>query len=133
MNVIKFEMINGMTLRSITNTTDEILMTLTDEAGNTRIFKMYHDQDCCESVNIESITGAPLTDHIGHRINHAECSESKEPIEGAMPEYIDSFTWSFYKIGSMGGWTDIRWYGESNGYYSESVDFLEIKNKEIKL
>jgi hypothetical protein len=100
------------------------------------IFKMLHEQDCCESVSIEDITG-DLQDLIGSPILVAEESTSNENPETANPEtveYQESFTWTFYKFATKKGYVDIRWYGGSNGYYSESVGlyFEPTKVKEAK-
>ncbi len=87
-------------------------------------FIMYHDQNCCESVSIEDIEGAIL-DLIGSPIVLAE--EASNIEDPPAPEHAESYTWTFYRIATSKGFVVIRWLGESNGYYGESVDFAKIK------
>lgn len=83
-----------------------------------RLFTMLHHQDCCESVNIEDVEG-DVADLLGSPVLVAEVADNiDEPYAGD-----DSYTWTFYRIATAKGWVVIRWLGESNGYYSESVDF----------
>lgn len=99
------------------NRGDEIFFSCSDGTW----YSMYHSQDCCESVDIEEIIG-DLNDLIGSPILVAE-SRSEEPSE--QPEYEHS-TWTFYEIATNKGSVTIRWYGVSNGYYSEEANFVEI-------
>lgn len=92
-------------------------------------YYMEHMQDCCESVSIEDICG-DLADLLNSSILQAEESTSDENPEGITKEYQDSFTWTFYRIATNKGSVVIRWYGESNGYYSESVNFRKVKSKQ---
>jgi len=87
-------------------------------------FRFYHSQDCCESVNIEDICGE-LSDLQGSPLVEAEEVSSKggEPP----PPYPDSWTWTFYKFGTSKGSVTVRWLGESNGYYSESVSRIALE------
>jgi hypothetical protein len=74
-------------------------------------------------VYIEDICG-DLEDLVGLPILMAEETSSREnPPEVVREHYDDSFTWTFYKIATNKGNVTIRWYGGSNGYYSESVDW----------
>lgn len=111
----KFSDMVGKTLQSVTKTDEEIIFTTVDGEA----FKMYHHDDCCESVTIEDITG-DLEWLIGAPIISAE------EIVGDVKEkdYGDE-RWTFYKIATVKGMVDIRWYGTSNGYYSTSVDFIK--------
>ena len=123
MNEVKFESLTGKTLKNITGKVrdEEIILETTEN----ETFKLYHNQDCCESVSVEDICG-DLSDLIGSPILQAEEITSDKNPEGISKEYQDSFTWTFYKMSTIKGSVTFRWYGESNGYYSESVDFVKI-------
>lgn len=115
------EELMGKTLISINKNYDEIYFNTDDN----KAYKMYHDQDCCESVIIEEVIG-DLDDLLNSPITMAE--EVSKFDEDA----CESGTWTFYKLATNKGYVTIRWYGSSNGYYSESVDFIEIDpNEEI--
>jgi len=89
-------------------------------ANDKEVFTFLHYQDCCESVSIEDIVG-DLSDLEGEPLLIAE-EVSGEIPEAREDEYIESRTWTFYKFATRKGYVDVRWLGESNGYYSESVD-----------
>lgn len=89
----------------------------TCESG--KIYAMYHDQDCCESVGVDDIEG-DLNDLLNSPILQAEEVASELP---ARDNYDESFTWTFYKLATVKGYVTLKWYGTSNGYYSESVSF----------
>ena len=114
----------GKTLVSVTGEVGSDVIQFIDQSG--KEYQMYHCQDCCESVTVEDICG-DLMDLIGSPILQASEESSNINPEGVNPEYRqDSFTWTFYRLATMKGSVVIRWYGESNGYYSEEVDFCEV-------
>lgn len=82
---------------------------------------MQHIQDCCESVTLEDIAG-DMNCLLFTPIVKSEETKNKENSKN---DYDESFTWTFYNISTVKGSVTIRWYGTSNGYYSESVDFCE--------
>ena len=94
-----------------------VFITVDDE-----IYVMMHMQDCCETVYLESVDNN-VDILVGSQILVAEeRSNSNEDSSG-------SETWSFYLIGTNEGWCNFRWYGSSNGYYSESVELYKITDK----
>lgn len=108
----------GKTFDKVVNVNNEQLIF---KGKETYIF--YHCPDCCETVEIEDICG-DLNDLVGTPIIKAEerISEGENPEGVPVKEYQDSFTWTFYEFATIKGSVTVRWYGESNGYYSESVD-----------
>jgi hypothetical protein len=119
-NYAAFKDLLGKTLVSIEKSDVELIFKTTE--GET--FKAYHESDCCEYVRIEDIEG-DLDDLIGNPLTQAEESTNSEDTFNKI-EYPDSFTWTFYKLATIKGYVTIRWLGESNGYYSESVDFIKL-------
>jgi len=116
-----FSDIIGKVFVSVKNVNDEEVVFVTEKD---EVYRLYHSQDCCESVFIEDICG-DLGDLVGVPILVAEETTSEENPPGVTPEYQGSFTWTFYNIKTKKGCVTIRWYGESNGNYSESVDFTK--------
>jgi hypothetical protein len=110
---IDFCALIGETIVSIDQKDDEIIFNTLD---NQQI-KMYHEQDCCEDVTIEDICGN-IRDLIGSPISIAN-----ENTNEGDSEYGHT-TWTFYVLGTNKGSVTIRWHGESNGYYSESVNLV---------
>jgi|ERR1035437_2750914 hypothetical protein len=95
------------------------------EDGNK--YLMFHSQDCCEQVYIEDICGE-IEDLVDSPILMAEevsNSDDEEDCPDPDEHSDDSYTWTFYKFATIKGYVNIRWFGSSNGYYSESVDFVK--------
>jgi hypothetical protein len=107
----------GRSFVSVTGAKGDEEMLFTDKDG--RWVKFYYEHDCCASCNVEDICG-DLSDLVGTPILHAEeVSNEPEPYAGS-----DSYTWTFYKFDTIKGSITVRWLGESNGYYSESVSVV---------
>lgn len=86
-------------------------------------YKMSHAQDCCENVRLIDVIG-DWDDILDKLIVVAEERTNRDdPMD---VEMYDSFTWTFYELQTPRGSLTMRWLGESNGYYSEGVDFEEI-------
>lgn len=118
-----FDPLLGKTITKIEGAVEESEEILfTTENGD--IFRMYHEQDCCEDVRVEDV-GGDIRDLIGSPIFLAE-----EVTNEGECDYDDTCTWTWYHFATIKGYVTIRWYGESNGYYSESVDCEWVKKGE---
>ena len=116
---VAVEDLKGKVLKSCKVNDDDTEIVFLTEYGEE--YRMLHYQDCCESVYIESIVGS-LEDLVGSPILFvAESINSGGDVDF-------SCTWTFYKFATIKGYVDIRWVGESNGYYSERVDFIKVED-----
>lgn len=80
-------------------------------------YEMQHYQDCCESVELMDVDG-DIDDLL-----YTPIIDAYETTEIGSDDASESYTWTFYHIQTAKGSIMLRWFGESNGYYSESVDF----------
>ena len=101
----------------------EILITI--ESGHQFLFG--HDQDCCEKIYIFDFKGDLQT-----LKNKKLISVEKIVWGDKLPDDVnykpyDSFTWTEIVFKTTEETVISRWIGESNGYYSESVDLFQLK------
>ena len=124
-SVREFSDLLGRTLYRAEADGEELTLYLSE----TNYVRFYHQQDCCESVYIENICG-DLNDLVGAPLLIAEEVSDYD----ADPKYDgeDSYTWTFYKFATRKGYVDVRWYGSSNGYYSESVSVEVVDTTNIE-
>ena len=118
-----FESLLGRTITEIRGAepgSEEVRIVCTDGTQ----WGMSHSQNCCEYVRLEEVVGDPQS-LVGDPVLKAE--ESTNHSDDEEEVYGESQTWTFYRIATVNGILVLRWLGESNGYYSESVDFYQIK------
>lgn len=123
----------GKVINKVELDDDEQVLTFTCDNGEE--IAMLHFQDCCEDVFLEDVEG-DFDDIIGTEVvtayetSHQGCDgkmdgDHDEDSFVAALKGLDfsgeSCTWTFYHIATNRGSVVLRWYGSSNGYYSESV------------
>ena len=111
---VKIENMVGKVFTSVRNEGTELVF-----QNATESFVFFHQQDCCEHVSIEDVCG-DLEDLVGEPLLLAEEVSGETPVDFNEMDY-ESVTWTFYKFATRKGYVDVRWLGESNGYYSEGV------------
>jgi hypothetical protein len=118
MDVEQLDLVNE-TLTHIDVAKDEVL--LTTKSG--RQIRLYHSQDCCESVLLEDIEGN-IFSLIGAALTRCETQIEKD--QPPKPEWNSSWTRTKFIFSTDSDTVILKWIGESNGYYSESVDIQEV-------
>lgn len=114
------EELKSKTLTTVEVGVDEVVFACTDGAR----YLMYHEQQCCESVVIDSIDGDPQN-LVGHDIVVAQETFPEVSQETLSHERSCTLT-DFTLTTTNGACVVFHWNGSSNGYYSESVYFKQI-------
>ena len=118
---VEFSDLVGEVLDAVDIDREENQILLTTRSG--RKFLVYHEQDCCETVAIsgqdgsfDKLIGKPLIEARDFAVDTGE-------------EGIDDSQTTTTLVFRVDDQTVIsRWVGDSNGYYSESVDIAELIN-----
>ena len=101
----------------------------TTDTGET--FELYHRQNCCESVRLNDVNVVGADDAlVGSPIVEADVRTNSD--DPPRTEWNKSWTWTFYRLATARGTVTLRWLGESNGYYSEGVSFVQITPRSQK-
>lgn len=81
------------------------------------VYRFGHVEDCCESVWLADDDG--LAGHVGKTLLTVEEVTEKGETEWG------THTYTFYHFKFPDAVAVVRWCGESNGYYSESVGLMK--------
>lgn len=111
------EKIIGATILDVGMGATPSLLFITTNKG---LLHFYHNQDCCESVWLED-GFEDLKRMIGEKVFSAK-EVTNHNIGEMLPCSDVSFTWTYYNISTLYHDCTLRFYGTSNGWYSESVD-----------
>ena len=106
----------GATILSATTHYNDNLLYIKTDKGTMRF---YHAQQWSEQVWLEDGL-EDLEKMIGEKVLHAEVIKNYDEVP--LDEDDDSYTWTYYKISTLNHDCTLRFYGTSNGYYSEDVD-----------
>jgi len=116
-NEVEFSVLQGQIITKFDVADDELTIVTSEHT-----YKMEHYQDCCEHVYIDDICG-DLELLLNTPVLLAEVVTNNDYDT----HNYESATWTFYKINTIKDSITIRWCGESNGYYSEEVSFVQLK------
>lgn len=111
------EELKGKTLTKVEAGSEEVVF----ETSEGPRYQLFHQQDCCESVVIREVEG-DVSKLSGIVLDAVERPGTEPP--GFNPS--DSYTLTDFIIRTKDAIVTFKWLGESNGYYSESVYFIEL-------
>lgn len=98
------------------------------EADDGSAYTLDGESDCCNSpASVEDVCG-DLSDLVDSPLLQAEEASNCDAPEGVPEGAQESFTWSFYKFGTVKGRVTVRFLGSSNGYYSEEASLNRTRD-----
>jgi len=122
--IVDFDALVGEVLEAIDVDKEKDQILFTTRSG--RQFLIHHEQDCCETVEIVGQDGCFL------KLVGKPIVEAREiAIDTSDDDNSDSQTTTTLVFRVDGETVISRWVGDSNGYYSESVDISEIVGDRI--
>lgn len=122
---VEFSSLKGELVEHIFQVEDQYIIIITNSGY---MYALYHEQDCCENVYIDDVCG-DLELCTGLIVRAEETSS-----EGDIPKGLENdmhSTWTFYKLDTINDNVTIKFFGESNGYYSETAYLKRILLKDI--
>jgi hypothetical protein len=118
---VEFSALVGEVLDAVDIDREKDQILLTTRSG--RNFLVYHKQDCCETVAIsgqdgsfDKLIGKPIVEARDITVDTSEEAAGSSQTTTILVFRVDDQT------------VISRWIGDSNGYYSESVDIAELIN-----
>lgn len=114
-----FPALTGRTIVSsewLDNNGDMLSFTLDDGS----VWRMYHESDCCESVDPSFKT--PLTPLHGKKLGRVQVEVFTFDGGESRTDTLYTFTADHWSVSPV----MVHWIGTSNGYYSETVDLVRL-------
>ena len=117
------ELLKNRTIKAIVTDHEEFIIFVLGDNG---VVMMNHGQNCCETVHIEDING-DLNHLLDTPLLRAEVKSTGNTETSCGDEQ-----YTFYTLATISGYVDLRWYGESNGCYSTSVDVSDYPMHKVE-
>ena len=117
------ELLKNRTIKAIVTDHEEFIIFV---LGDNEVVMMNHGQNCCETVHIEDISG-DLNHLLDTPLLRAEVKSTGNTGTSCGDEQ-----YTFYTLATISGYVDLRWYGESNGCYSTSVDVSDYPMHKVE-